>query len=236
MNKIKKTSVVILYISISLLLVKSINQYVVKTDYFEVEKINIKGNNFVKDETIYKLIDNKINHNILELDLKKLKSKINKNDYIHSSKIYTLLPSTILIEINEIIPLAIFKNNNKKYLLDSNAKSIEADYNALNYYNVPIISNINNHSEKIKITELLKMILKNDESLYLSINHIVINNDEINIHLSSKTKIIINTNKTKSELAILFEFIDNISESKKITSYKYIDLTVKDQIIVKEMI
>tara|TARA_Y100000994_G_C15655805_1_gene427346 strand:+ start:671 stop:1381 length:711 start_codon:yes stop_codon:yes gene_type:complete len=236
MNKIKKTSVIILYISISLLLVKSINQYVVKTDYFEVEKINIKGNNFVKDETIYKLIDNKINHNILELDLKKLKSKINKNDYIHSSKIYTLLPSTILIEINEIIPLAIFKNNNKKYLLDSNAKSIEADYNALNYYNVPIISNINNHSEKIKITELLKMILKNDESLYLSINHIVINNDEINIHLSSKTKIIINTNKTKNELAILFEFIDNISESKKITSYKYIDLTVKDQIIVKEMI
>ena len=236
MNKIKKTSVIILYISISLLLVKSINQYVVKTDYFEVEKINIKGNNFVKDETIYKLIDNKINHNILELDLKKLKSKINKNDYIHSSKIYTLLPSTIFIEINEIIPLAIFKNNNKKYLLDSNAKSIEADYNALNYYNVPIISNINNHSEKIKITELLKMILKNDESLYLSINHIVINNDEINIHLSSKTKIIINTNKTKNELAILFEFIDNISESKKITSYKYIDLTVKDQIIVKEMI
>ena len=80
------------------------------------------------------------------------------------------------------------------------------------------------------------MILKNDESLYLSINHIVINNDEINIHLSSKTKIIINTNKTKNELAILFEFIDNISETKKITSYKYIDLTVKNQIIVKEMI
>ena len=236
MNKIKKTSIIILYISMSLLLVKSINQYVVKTDYFEIKKINIKGNNFLKDETIYKLINNKINHNILDLDLKKLKSKINKNDYIHSSKIYTLLPSTILIEINEIIPLAIFKNNNKKYLLDSNAKSIEADYNALNYYNVPIISNINNHSEKIKVTELLKMILKNDESLYLSINHIVMNNDEINIHLSSNTKIIINTNKTKNELAILFEFIDNISESKKITSYKYIDLTVKDQIIVKEMI
>ena len=236
MNKIKKTSIIILYISISLLLVKSINQYVVKTDYFKIKKINVKGNNFVKDETIYKLINNKINHNILDLDLKKLKSKINKNDYIHSSKIYTLLPSTILIEINEIIPLAIFKNNNKKYLLDSNAKSIEADYNALNYYNVPIISNINNHSEKIKVTELLKMILKNDESLYLSINHIVMNNDEINIHLSSNTKIIINTNKTKNELAILFEFIDNISESKKITSYKYIDLTVKDQIIVKEMI
>ena len=236
MNKIKKTSIIILYISISLLLVKSINQYVVKTDYFEIKKINIKGNNFVKDETIYKLINNKINHNILDIDLKKLKTQINKNDYIHSSKIYTLLPSTILIEINEIIPLAIFKNNNKKYLLDSNAKSIEADYNALNYYNVPIISNINNHSEKIKVTELLKMILKNDESLYLSINHIVMNNDEINIHLSSNTKIIINTNKTKNELAILFEFIDNISESKKITSYKYIDLTVKDQIIVKEMI
>ena len=52
MNKIKKTSIIILYISISLLLVKSINQYVVKTDYFEIKKINVKGNNFVKDETI----------------------------------------------------------------------------------------------------------------------------------------------------------------------------------------
>ena len=82
MNKIKKTSIIILYISISLLLVKSINQYVVKTDYFEIKKINIKGNNFVKDETIYKLINNKINHNILDLDLKKLKSKINKIDLI----------------------------------------------------------------------------------------------------------------------------------------------------------
>ena len=236
MNKVKKITIIILYLTISLLLVKNINKYVIKTDYFKVKKINIKGNNFVKNETIYKLLNNKINYNILELDLENIKSKINNNDYIHSSKIYTLFPSTIFIEINEIIPLAIFKNNNKKYLLDSNAKSIEADYDALNYYNVPIISNINNHSEKIKITELLKMILKNDESLYLSINHIVINNDEINIHLSSKTKIIINTNKTKNELAILFEFIDNISETKKITSYKYIDLTVKNQIIVKEMI
>ena len=165
-----------------------------------------------------------------------MKSKINKNDYIHSSKVYTLLPSTIFIEINEIIPIGLYKNNNKKYLLDSNSNSIEANNDALNYYNVPIISNINNYSEKVKITQLLRMILQNDESLYLSINHIELNNEEINIHLSSKTKITINSNKTENDLAILFEFIDNISEIKKITSYQYIDLTVKDQIIVKEII
>lgn len=236
MNTIKKIAITTLYLTISFLLFKSINNYVIRTDHFIIKEINVKGNSFVKNETIYQLLSNKMNTNILKVDLQKLKSKIDTHDYINSSRISTLLPGTIFIEINEIIPVGLYKNNNKRYLLDSNSNSIEANNDALNYYNVPIISNINNYSEKVKVTQLLRMIIQNDESLYLSINHIELNHEEINIHLSSKTKITLNKNKTENDLAILFEFIDNISEIKKITSYRYIDLTVKDQIIVKEMI
>ena len=232
----KKIIKITLYTLVSLLLFKSIEKYVSSTDYFKIKKINIIGNNFVNNEIIYKLINNKINENIFNINLKEINSAINKNDYIYSSKVFTLFPASIFIEISEIVPIGIYKNNNKRYLLDINSNSIEANNNALNYYNVPIISNINNYSDKIKISQVLKRILLTNESLYLLINQIDLGKEEININLNSKTQITLNKNKTENDLTVLFEFIKNISEIKKITSYQYIDLTTKNQIIVKEVI
>ena len=47
---------------------------------------------------------------------------------------------------------------------------------------------------------------------------------------------ILNKNNHKYDLHVLLKFIENIQDLKKISDYKYIDLSVKNQIIVKEII
>ena len=84
-----------------------------KINYFKINTVNIKGNNFVDDNIIHEKIKSNINENILSVDLRVMQNNINKNEYIYSSKIYTLLPSYLFIEINEIIPVGIYQKDNK---------------------------------------------------------------------------------------------------------------------------
>jgi len=233
---LKQTLKILLKITILTFLILYIFNYASKANYFQVKNINITGNNFLEDKAIYKIIENEINDDVVRLDLKMIQKKINKNEYISSSKIFTLFPSYLYIEINEIIPVGIYENNNKRYLLDLNSKSIEASNKSLNFFNVPIINNLSKYSDKNKISNLLKNILANNESLYLSINEIKLNDEKINILLNSNTNITLNKDNHKYDLRVLLKFIDSIQDFKKISNYKYIDLSIKNQIIVKEII
>ena len=45
--------------------------------------------------------------------------EITKDEFIESTKIFTVFPSTISIIINEINPIALYENNNKYTLINN---------------------------------------------------------------------------------------------------------------------
>jgi len=229
-----KINFIILFI---ILIICFINQYINEINYFNIKNIIITGNNFIDDEIINEIIDETlIERNILKADLKNLRIAINNNEFINSNKIYSYFPSALHIEIIEIVPLGIFERNNKFFLIDNKSNYIEANIEAINFFNVPIISSYNKDKpiDHTKTSLILKNILYNNSNLFSTINEFQYGNTKINIILNNKTKIKLNESNAINELNILFSFIKTIQNVQDLSSYKYIDLTVKNQIITKE--
>ena len=147
-----------------------INNYLSKINFYEINKIIVKGNNFILADDIIQVVKKSINNNLFNLEVKNIQNHVNKSPFIKGSKIYTILPSNLIIEIKEIIPLAIIEYNNNIYFIDQNSNHIKADNNSLNHFNVPIITNYLDYKSNNIPTDILKMIRKHNSNFYDSIN------------------------------------------------------------------
>ena len=242
MNNIKKILYKILNSGLALFLflifIFSINNYIKNIEYFNIDKISIDGTQFLDKDKIKSIIYNDaINENIFNIDFKEIKKKLDNQSFINSSKVYTLFPSSLYIEINEIKPIGLWSKDKNTFLINYFSDKIEIDlnkdYKIINHYNIPtIIVNYENYSE-IQIKKILKRILTNSNLLFNSLNELHVNEDNIRISLDRKTKIILNNNDNiYNEINIMLEFYKHIEDD--IYIYEYIDLSANNQIIVKE--
>ena len=110
-NKLKKlgTSILIIFSSYSIYL------YVDKIDLFNVKKIEIKENRFVREHTIDTILEKYKNKNINKLDIKEIQENINMHPYIKANKVFKMLPDRIIVNIKEIVPIAILEKNQEIY-------------------------------------------------------------------------------------------------------------------------
>ena len=210
-------------------------KYAKKTDEYTINKITITGNEFRKNEFINKIIQNDINNkNIFNIDISSVNNKIIKDDYIESAKIFTIFPSTLSIIINEINPIALFQKNGKYTLIDKNNDQITANLKSINHYSVPIISiNESNNNDIDKTVNTLKYIVRKNNELYNSIDEIIIEK-EFSYFIINNTKIKLNKNNIDKDVFKLIQFINDTKDSNDINKYKYVNVTVPNQIIVKE--
>ena len=70
--------------------------------------------------------------------------------------------------------------------------------------------------------------------MYNNISEILESNSKITLITDSKTKIFINPNQAINDIIKLKKFEESIKLINEINNYKYIDLTYKNQIVVKE--
>ena len=78
------------------------------------------------------------------------------------------------------------------------------------------------------------MLASSQQKFYSSINELIINDDVILIKIQNGTKIYIKKDKEVNNTIKLLSFLRTIKNNKEITDYKYVDLTIPKQIIVKE--
>ena len=210
-----------------------IQSYIEKTDLFKLKKINISGNNFLKENNIKNILEEYKNTKIINLEIKKIEQSLNSHSYIRASKIYKILPNIISIEIKEITPIALFEDNKTYYFLDQKGNNIKANIDAINYFSVPIISN-NSSDIKSGLVDILNIIKSNNMKFYNIINEIKVQNEIIFLEIDKGTKIKINKSSNYNDIYKLLSFLRTIKNNKDITDYKYVDLTIPKQIIVKE--
>ena len=228
-KKIKHISKIILIISF----IFSIQLYVKKINLFQLKTINISGNYFVKESNIKNILKEYKNSKINNLELKKLEKSLNNHSYIKASKIYKVLPNIISVEIKEVSPVALYENNKKYYFIDEEGNNINANIDAINYFSVPIISN-NSSVIKNNIVDILNIIKSKNLKFYNSLNEIKVQNETILLEIDNGTKIKINQSSDYNDIYKLLSFLKTIKNNKNITDYKYVDLTIPKQIIVKE--
>ena len=121
-----------------------------------IRKINIEGNNYLKDNYVIDYLD--INESLFKLSKKKLKNKLLELDLVKSAKISKNLFGTLTIRIEE--DRILFYNYNKNKIILSTGREI--DYNNT-YLGVPTLINYvpdDVYSELIK-----KMVKVNAETI-----------------------------------------------------------------------
>jgi len=226
----------IFYISIITISISTfgIIKYLDKINLYKISTYEIKGNNFIEKEAIKTIIQGSIKNLSYNLDINEIQKTLNNHPYISESKVYSILPSKIVILINEIIPLAIYENNNNIFFLDKDLNKIQANYKSINYFSVPIITNMNNQTSHKDIGNILTIIKNKNQKFYSSINELIIKDDVILIKIQNGTKVYIKKNKEVNNTIKLLSFLNTIKNNKEITDYKYVDLTIPKQIIVKE--
>ena len=232
MIKYKVTS----YISIILVCITifGIIKYLDKINLYKINTFEISGNQFIEESEIQNILNKTIKNSSYNINIKEIQNILNKHSYINKSKVYSVLPSKIVVSINEIIPIAIYEDNNEIFFLDKESNKIQANYKSINYYSVPVITNINNQINFKNISNILNTIKNNNQKFYSSINELIIDDDILLMKIQNGTKIYLKKNKEMNNTIKLLSFLNTIKNNKKITDYKYVDLTVPKQIIVKE--
>ena len=231
--KKNQTVFYILFFIISISIFGIVN-YLDKINLYEIKTFEINGNKFIGKNEIKDIVQKSVENLSYNLDINKIQESLNNHSYINNSKVYSKLPSKIIIEINEITPLAIYENNNDIFFLDKNLDKIQANHNSINYYSVPVITNIKNQNNYKDIGNILTILKKENQKFYSSINELIIKEDIILIKIQNGTKIYIKRNKEINNTIKLLSFLNTIKNNKEITDYKYVDLTIPKQIIVKE--
>ena len=203
---------------------------------FQIKNIDISGNDFIETKSILNsiqiLVDNK---NLFNTEVQKIKNILNSNKFINNVKIYSLVPSTIKINIIEKNPIALINNNNKSYFIDDNSNIIEADIKSINYFvNTPIITSNNNNIDNNLSKKIVMSIYKYNEEIYNQLNELIYEDSFISLIFNNHTKVKINKNNYTKDLMKFYSFINQIVNTENISVYEYIDLSISNQIIVKE--
>ena len=238
MKKNKSRINTFFYIFLVLLINIAVSKYLLNIEAFNIDAIEVSGNQYISNEDLLKLVADNINNNILDIKLKKLNLNLENNDFIKSVKSYTKFPSTLIVEIEEITPLALFEKNQNFYFMDQTKQIIKANYKGINHYiNTPIITNSSDKKINLNnIRYLLIEILNNSNSIYEQLNEVQYLDKNIILILDNNTKIILKNNDYKHNLNKFLSFNEQVivKNNIDINTYKYIDLSIPEQIIIRE--
>ena len=228
----------IYFIVISLLSIV-ITKYLVFANSFKITNVIIQGNKYIPDNIILETINKQVkNKHILNVDFKIIKNSLHKHDFIYKTKIYTKVPSSIVIDIPEVKPIGLLENNGSIFFLSQDLKLINADYQAINHFpNTPVITNLNNHKiDLFKTREILQKIMFTDSSIYDKLNEIRFEDNQIILILDNYTTIILGNKNYDNSLNKFLEFNSQviIKKDKKIENYKYINVSLPNQIVINE--
>ena len=238
MKKIKSIISGICYLLMIFTFVIMIKKYTSVTNTYKIQEIIITGNDYLNNNSIKKnIIHHTNNKDIFNVNIKNIKNNIEENDYISSCIISKQLPSTLVISIEEIKPLALITIDNKIYFLNQNQDKIKADINSMNHFSdLPVITNLTKENIDIrKIKYILQQVI-NKSSLYDKLSEIQFSESDIILVLSNNTKIIMADNNYKSNLNKLFEFNNQIilKNNSYFEKYNYINMKILNQIIINE--
>ena len=213
----------------------------VKSNIFNLTKVEIIGNTTLKDDQIIDLEKLVTNKNIFTYNLKKIRKEIVNNPYIEDAQVKIKLPNKIVITVKEIDIVAVLFNGNEYCYIDSSGNLIEK-INNLEENNDKIICSVDytlsnnsitfkNQKEKDGILKVLNII--KSEYLEKEVKQIeYTNEDEINIITKYGTKfLIVDDKELEYNIARASKILVDL-QSKKIND-GIVDLTYSNYAVYK---
>lgn len=153
-SKVKKKVKVAIY---SFILLSILSIYtILNSNLFDLEHMEIQGNNVVTETDIMKMTSIKMNDNLFKYRLSKMESLIKKSPYVKDVNIKRKLPNKLSINITENTEDAIIESNNKYVYINRDGKILN-EKDSITNENIPVVKNFEileyNVGDKIKIKD-----------------------------------------------------------------------------------
>ena len=218
--------------------VLSISRYSAIIGLFNDIDIQIKGNNYVDATQIERLIYPHLNSSLLSVALKDIQEEIIALDYIETVQISRVLPHTLLIHVVERVPAVLINWDDKQIFMDRKGILMPADNKAIATFPVPVLTIIEEDEfmdiSIRKIAQFFKYLLTEYPFFYNNLSEVIINTRVWIFYSDNNTRIYALNSDLFNQFKVLQNFENTVYPKRQIQDYSYIDLRIKNQVIVKE--
>ena len=216
----------------------SINSYSSLSGLFTEFDIKVSGNKYIDTIMIENDIYPNLKSSILSLNLSEIQKKLEKIEFIKVVQISPILPKTLSIHVIERSPILMMNKNEEKKFMDLNGFLLPVNEKSIISFPVPVISildkNIIIEEYTDNITQIFQFLIYQYPNFYNNLNEITIKPESWELLHENNTRIHVHGSYVKNQLLILKEFEKTIFPENKLSDYRYIDLRIKNQIVVRE--
>ena len=204
-----------------------IGRSILTSPYFEIKVIRVEGTNRLPQAQILKWANIPSGQSIFQVNLRRIAQRISSNLLIKRAEVKRILPSTVLIRIEERMPFVYLSQKNSLYEVDDEGVILGK---GKKISDLPMIvgSGWSSRPEKIK---LAVRILHTAEELGLSFSKIEMNNKGAMVGcLKNGPMIYLGERPHLAYLSYLPLVL--AARGRKGRDIKYVDIRFRDQIVV----
>ena len=236
--KIKQLIEYLFSLAVVLTLTTFVWKYVQDVDLFTDIHIDINGNKFVYESTITEIIHPYINGSIFEIDLDDIQSAVSEIEFIETVQISRVLPNNLVFQVVERSPILLINVNKENFLLDKKGVLLKAKNRSISYFPVPLITIPSEFQNELtsmgNISNFFDFILKTYPGFYNNLSEVKIQDNLWIFYSDHKTRIYARPEKLLTHFTVLKNFERTVYPQRIIRDYSYIDLTIENQVVVKE--
>lgn len=203
-----------------------------------LNKIIVKGNDVISDEKIIELVDVKPGVKLTDIDLSKVRARVEKHGFIKRAEVYINLPDVLFIEVIERKPIAMLTHQGKIYYIDSDGFVIPFD-EVGKIFAVPLLSGVSYKAINVNLDtvgqlrkqfELIKASI--DKNVYGLISEVRLNGDELILLTSDgAVAVFLGDDEFEEKLVLLREFWTQVIPTRGYPIY--VDLRYQGKLYAK---
>lgn len=184
----------------------------------KLENVLIEGQHNTLSEDILAALNADTGTPILSIDIKEIKTELEKNPWIKAAAVERQLPKTLYIALMERIPIAIWQINKQLYLVDEDGFNITSK-NIENFSTLPHVVGIDANIYAAKLIEDLKNCPEIAKRLVSAVRY-----GERRWNLNLEQNITIKMPEKNFDAAL--QYLDQLNKATKLfnQNYKIIDL------------
>tara|TARA_B100000212_G_scaffold342459_1_gene329732 strand:- start:1753 stop:2424 length:672 start_codon:yes stop_codon:yes gene_type:complete len=190
---------------------------------FKIKHVQFNNNIYLEENIKYKIINSLEKQSLLNINNKAISSFLKESQWVENFKINKNYPNKIILQINELKPIAVFKKKEKLYFINSNFEITNKI--AEKSSDFIIIQALGLYQKKIfkkKFSEIMK------SQIYSNIRSIkILNLNRLDIYLKNNTNIKLGNYDINLQMMTLTKVM------KKYKNLSSIDLRNKGRIVIK---
>ncbi|MFO7809918.1 MAG: FtsQ-type POTRA domain-containing protein [Candidatus Delongbacteria bacterium] len=201
-----------------------------KTDIFDLDNIIVKNNTILTPGDVIELSKIKRGVRVMDIDKNAVRKRLNSAPEIKSSRLKIVYPSTLVIYVEESMPLAYINQNGVLKYVAENGKILKSAKPGTGY-DLPIICS---DIEK-DIIDFLNLSLQISPFIYHQISEIEMTGQGIELYLvQHSANVIAGKKEMEKKIIVLENFLKDEYGNLAFDEVEYIDLRFDKQVILKE--